>query len=197
VKVTEHQVHAVRCPCCGKVTPGAFPSAVAAPTQYGLGRKAFVAYLDTYPLLPTERICELLYDLTGHRLSEGTLYNLNTTALVPAAPAPTAIPAATPPCVAVPPSSANGRVPPSLPPAQALPLLPPVCPDLTSALAAVASTATVFAAFLLPSVHATPSNPISPLVDRPSAPADPRHAHTQPPKPRARGHLLLPLGASP
>ncbi len=86
VDVTEHQVHEVRCPCCGKVTPGEFPSAVAAPTQYGLGMKAFVAYLDTYQLLPTERICELIYDLTGHRLSEGTLYNLNTTlagALVP------------------------------------------------------------------------------------------------------------------
>lgn len=86
VEVTEHQVHAVRCPCCGKVTPGQFPADVPAPTQYGPGLKSFVAYCDTYQLLPTERICELIYDLTGHRLSEGTLYNLNTTlggALVP------------------------------------------------------------------------------------------------------------------
>ncbi len=86
VEVTEHQVHAVRCPCCGEVTPGEFPADVPAPTQYGPGLKAFVAYCDAYQLLPTERICELVYDLTGHRLSEGTLYNLNTTlagALVP------------------------------------------------------------------------------------------------------------------
>jgi len=79
VEVTEHQVHAVGCPCCGEVTPGQFPADVPAPTQYGLGLKAFVAYCDTYQLLPTDRICELIYDLTGHRLSEGTLYNLNTT----------------------------------------------------------------------------------------------------------------------
>ena len=86
VEVTEHQVHAVRCACCGDVTQGEFPPDVVAPTQYGPDLKAFVAYCDTYQLLPTERICELVYDLTGHRLSEGTLYNLNTTlagALVP------------------------------------------------------------------------------------------------------------------
>lgn len=79
VEVTEHQVHEVGCPCCGSVTAGAFPPGVAAPTQYGPDIKSFVAYCDNYQLLPTERICELIYDLTGHTLSEGTLYNLNTT----------------------------------------------------------------------------------------------------------------------
>jgi transposase len=78
VEVTEHQVHAVRCPCCGEVTRGDFPTEVPAPTQYGPGMKAFAVYCDNYQLLPTERIRELVYELTGHTLSEGTLYNLNT-----------------------------------------------------------------------------------------------------------------------
>ena len=78
VEVTEHQAHAVRCACCGEVTHGVFPAGVAAPTQYGPGMKAFVAYCDNYQLLPTARIQELIDDLTGHTLSEGTLYNLNT-----------------------------------------------------------------------------------------------------------------------
>ena len=77
VEVTEHQVHAVGCPCCGAVTAGVFPAEVPAPTQYGLGMKAFVVYLDNHHLLPMERSCELVHDLTGHWLSEGTLYNLD------------------------------------------------------------------------------------------------------------------------
>ena len=86
MEATEHQVQAVCCSCCGEVTRGQFPADVPAPTQYGLVLKGFVAYCDNYQLLPTERICDLIEDLTGHRLSEGTLYNLNTTlatALVP------------------------------------------------------------------------------------------------------------------
>ena len=46
-------------------------------TQYGAGMKAFAAYANEYPLLSTERIAELIYELTGHSLSEGTLYNLS------------------------------------------------------------------------------------------------------------------------
>ena len=78
VEVTEHQVHAVPCSCCGHVTSGAFPAEVPSPTQYGPAMKAFAVYCDNYQLLPTERIRELVCELTGHALSEGTLYNLNT-----------------------------------------------------------------------------------------------------------------------
>jgi transposase len=77
-EVSEHQVHAVRCACCGEVPRAPFPAGVAAPTQYGPGMKTFVAYCGNYQLLPTARIQELIYDLTGHVLSEGTLCNLNT-----------------------------------------------------------------------------------------------------------------------
>ncbi len=77
VDVTEHQVHAVRCACCGEVTRGACPPEVSAPTQYGTGMKAFAVYANEYPLLAAERIGQRIYDLTGHRLSEGTFYNLS------------------------------------------------------------------------------------------------------------------------
>jgi len=38
-----------------------------------------VSDCDVDQLLPTERVGELIYDLTGHRLGEGTLYNLGAT----------------------------------------------------------------------------------------------------------------------
>ena len=44
VDVTEHQVHAVRCACCGAVTCRVCPPEVSAPTEYGMGMKAFAVY---------------------------------------------------------------------------------------------------------------------------------------------------------
>ncbi len=37
--------------------------------------KAFLSYGATYQLVPSDRLCEWLFDLTGHQVSEGTLYN--------------------------------------------------------------------------------------------------------------------------
>ncbi len=37
--------------------------------------KAFLSDGSTYPRVPSDRLCEWLYDLTGHQVSEGTLYN--------------------------------------------------------------------------------------------------------------------------
>jgi len=58
VEVTEHQVQAVRCTCCGEVTRGAFPSEMPAPTQYGPMMKAFAVHCDNYQLLPIDRALE-------------------------------------------------------------------------------------------------------------------------------------------
>jgi transposase len=77
MEVTEHQAHSVRCPDCGTVNIGAFPTGITQPTQYGPDIKAFITYCDMYQLLPSERVHEMVYDLTGHALSEGTLYNAN------------------------------------------------------------------------------------------------------------------------
>ncbi len=71
--VTEHQVEAVRCPACQQITRGAFPPAVSAPAQYGPGVRAWAVYLNQYHLLPEARTCEVLADLVGCSLSDGTL----------------------------------------------------------------------------------------------------------------------------
>jgi transposase len=44
--------------------------------QYGSGVKATAVYLKNYQFLPYERTCELLGDLFGCAMSEGTLANL-------------------------------------------------------------------------------------------------------------------------
>ena len=69
--VTEHQAEIKRCPC-GHLNKAAFPEGVNAPVQYGPGLKAAVVYLKNYQLLPYERTCELLGDLFGCPISEGS-----------------------------------------------------------------------------------------------------------------------------
>jgi transposase len=73
--VTEHQVEMKRC-SCGHLNKAEFPEGVNAPVQYGPGVKAAAVYLKNYQFLPYERTCELLGDLFGCPMSEGTLANL-------------------------------------------------------------------------------------------------------------------------
>ena len=79
MEVTEHQAHRVHCPDCGEVNAAAFPDGVTQPTQYGSNIKSFVTYCNVGQFIPSDRLQELIYDLTGHNLSEGTLYNVNNT----------------------------------------------------------------------------------------------------------------------
>ena len=73
VWVVEHQAESKRCPCCGVETTGQFPEGVAAPAQYGPGVVTVGVYLNQEQLLPLERTCQVLGDLFGCPLSEGTL----------------------------------------------------------------------------------------------------------------------------
>ena len=73
---TEHQAESKDCPECGHVNKAAFPEGVNAPVQYGSRVKAIAAYLREYQLLPSQRTCELLWDVHGCRISEGTLANI-------------------------------------------------------------------------------------------------------------------------
>ena len=74
VEVTEHRVERRRCPCCGTITSGAFPAGVTRPVQYGERLRGVAVYLQAYHLLPFARTSELLGDLFGVPLSEGTLF---------------------------------------------------------------------------------------------------------------------------
>jgi transposase len=76
LEVTEHQAQTLCCQHCGHENSAPFPEQVPHRVQYGCGIKALGTYLMSYQLLPFERVCELMGDLFGISLSEGTLHNI-------------------------------------------------------------------------------------------------------------------------
>lgn len=73
--VTEHQKLACDCPNCGIVYEGAIPKNLKGNVQYGENIHAMIAYLSTYPYIPVQRASQLLSDLLGIQISEGTICN--------------------------------------------------------------------------------------------------------------------------
>lgn len=73
LSVTEHRAEIKPCPQCGTSNLAAFPQPVSNTVQYGENIKAFAVYLMSYQLLPYRRTREILEDLTGQGLAEGTL----------------------------------------------------------------------------------------------------------------------------
>ena len=73
--VTQFEQHTKVCPCCNSVNTKEFPKHVSATTQYGNNLKSFMAYCNTYQMIPYDRISEMIEDLTSHKLSNGTIYN--------------------------------------------------------------------------------------------------------------------------
>jgi transposase len=76
VLVQEHQGEQKQCPLCQQITAAPFPVGVEAPMQYGPRLGAMAVYLVQQQLLPWERACEVLADLVGVQISEGTLARL-------------------------------------------------------------------------------------------------------------------------
>jgi transposase len=74
--VHEHQAERKQCPTCQQITTAAFPVGVEAPVQYGMRLGAMALYLVHQQLLPWARTCEVLADLLGAPISEGTLASL-------------------------------------------------------------------------------------------------------------------------
>jgi transposase len=74
LEVTEYQAEIGEC-ACGRQHTAAFPASVDAPVQYGERIRAIMVYLSSYQLLPQKRTTELLHDLFGVPISEGTLNN--------------------------------------------------------------------------------------------------------------------------
>jgi transposase len=75
IKVTEYQAESKVCPCCGLKNKASFPQGVGLPVQYGDNLKAFLVYLNQYQMTPYKRAVELIQDVYGHRLSQGTMFN--------------------------------------------------------------------------------------------------------------------------
>jgi len=79
MQVTEYQAYSIKCKKCNTLNKAEFPDNVNAATQYGDNLKSFVSYLNSYQMLPYERIAETIQDLTTHKISTGVIYNfLNT-----------------------------------------------------------------------------------------------------------------------
>ena len=74
--VQEHQAERKQCPDCQQITAASFPAGVDAPLQYGMRLGASAVYLVQQQLLPWARACEVLSDLVGVQISEGTLASL-------------------------------------------------------------------------------------------------------------------------
>jgi transposase len=71
--VTEHQALSLRCPACQRVSVGPFPPEAPSRAQYGPHLRALAVYLVAQQFVPYARARDLLADLTGARLSVGTL----------------------------------------------------------------------------------------------------------------------------
>jgi transposase len=77
IQVTEYKAEIKICPQCQRQVKASFPAHVTQPVQYGPRLKAQVAYLMNQHLLPYERTAEVIEDFYGHKISTGTLYNIN------------------------------------------------------------------------------------------------------------------------
>lgn len=73
LEVTEHRAEIKQCSGCGSSNRASFPPSVTKAVQYGEGLKALGLYLMNYHLLPYRRTREILQDLFGQAVGEGTL----------------------------------------------------------------------------------------------------------------------------
>lgn len=76
LEVTEHQREVKICPHCGELNRGEFPAEVQQSVQYGVNLQGLMVYLMEWQLLPSQRVCQLLEEVFGVEVSEGTLYNV-------------------------------------------------------------------------------------------------------------------------
>lgn len=75
LEVTEHRLSKKLCPSCGRLNCGVFPDSVAPGVQYGPHIKSLAVYLVNYHLLPWQRSCEIIGDLFGSSIAEGTIWS--------------------------------------------------------------------------------------------------------------------------
>ena len=77
IMTIEYRAHDGVCEKCGKVHKASFPKGVDSPVVIGENARAFAAYLTNYQLLPLKRTTEMMDDLLGIRISEGTIVRIS------------------------------------------------------------------------------------------------------------------------
>ena len=77
MNVREYRIHEVVCPDCKEVHKTDFPVTVTQPVQYGENLQALMVYLSNYQLVPLARTTEIIKNLTGKNISQGTIVNAN------------------------------------------------------------------------------------------------------------------------
>jgi transposase len=87
VSVTQHQCEVKCCPDCGVLNRGQFPPEVMDAVQYGANLQGLMVYLMELQLIPSARVCEMLSEVFGVLVSEGTLYNVRSRCFEALAPA--------------------------------------------------------------------------------------------------------------
>ena len=78
LKISEHRAEVKNCPHCGVKNEADFPPEAQNVVQYGPRLKSMMVYLMEGQLLPSGRTCEILSDIVGVSVSEGTLFNTRT-----------------------------------------------------------------------------------------------------------------------
>lgn len=73
LEVTEHRVRRKACAACGQGNRGLFPAGVACGASYGAGVQGVLTYLPQAHLVPSARSCQIVSDLFGPPVAEGTL----------------------------------------------------------------------------------------------------------------------------
>lgn len=74
IKVSEHRYYSCTCSVCGQLTETKAPT--TANIRYGNGVGSMIAYLSTRQYLPYQRMTELLSDMFGLKMSQGTVDNI-------------------------------------------------------------------------------------------------------------------------
>jgi len=74
IVVAEYRAEIKCCPGCGKRIKASFPEGVNAHTQYGPRFNAMMVYLNQQMLLPAKRTVQLMADIFGQKVSQGTLF---------------------------------------------------------------------------------------------------------------------------
>jgi transposase len=75
MEITEHQAEIRRC-LCGKIHEATYPSGVDSPVQYGSRVRAFATYMSVHHMVPQKRLTEIMSELFGIHMSEGTINNI-------------------------------------------------------------------------------------------------------------------------